>query len=78
MGILVWLEVIDADGDVHTLWENEEKCLLRAQQMQQGRSTYDGRPTQVKALVCVEYREERPNPHIHTPVREVCRWDNVK
>lgn len=78
MGTLVWLEVIDADGIERSLWEDEERCLLRAQQMEQGRMTYDGRPTQVKALVCVEYREEHPNAHIHFPLRKSCRWDNVK
>jgi hypothetical protein len=74
MTTLVFLEVIDADGDLRTLWEDEKNCLTHAHLMQQGVMTYDGRPTQVKALVCVAYSQDKPNPHIHSPIAMLARW----
>ena len=72
--LLVWLQVVNADGETRTLWEDADKCLTNAHKMQQGKITLDGRPTRVSALVCVRYAQDNPSPHIHTPVAEECRW----
>jgi hypothetical protein len=74
MSELVFLEVIDADGNLRTLWEDKHDCLHKAHLMQQGKMTIDGRPTKVSALVCMSYLQEKPNAHIDFPVREVSRW----
>lgn len=71
---LVFLEVIDADGNLRTLWEDETRCLTSAHQMYEGKMTYDGRPTHVKALVCMYYPQDNANPHMHRPEREAVRW----
>lgn len=74
MGEVVFLEVVDADGKTRTLWEDERTCLTSAHNMQKGKLTIDGRPTKVCALICMRYTQADPNPHIHFPVAEECRW----